>query len=271
MFFVLSKLFWFFFGPVNFLLTIGLAGIVLAFTRFKRTAHGLAYFSIIALTICAFFPIGPLLLRPLEDRFPSPPADLAPPTGIIVLGGSLDQGLSDARNQIALNEAGTRLTSAVELARRFPQAKLVFTGGSASLSDSTNEDFDTNSEARGVKRFWTSLGLPPDRAIYEGRSRNTWENAVFTCDLMKPKPGETWLLVTSAWHMPRSVGIFRKVGFDIVPYPVDFRTYGDSRDHKPSTVVIDELTMLTFAVHEWVGLIAYRLSGKIDAFLPGPL
>jgi uncharacterized SAM-binding protein YcdF (DUF218 family) len=263
MFFVLSKLFWFVFGPINLLILLGVLGVALSFTRFARFGRGLAFTALITIAVCAFSPLGGLLLRPIEDRFPAPAADLPAPTGIIVLGGALDEQLSDARGQIKLMEAGTRLTTAVELIRRYPQARLIFSGGSGSLSD----DY---SEAKGVRRLWLSLGVPEERMSFEGKSRNTWENALFTRDLVKPKLGETWLIVTSAWHMPRSMGIFRKLGFDAIAYPVDYHTYGDSRDYKLTSIVLDELTMLNFAVHEWIGLAAYWLSGKTNAFFPAP-
>ena len=105
---------------------------------------------------------------------------------------------------------------------------------------------------------------------FEVKSRNTWENAVFTRDLVKPKPGETWLLVTSAWHMPRSVGIFRRLDFDVIPYPVAYRTFGDERDFLLPTSMIDKVIMLDYSVREWVGLLAYRLAGKMNALFPAP-
>jgi uncharacterized SAM-binding protein YcdF (DUF218 family) len=106
--------------------------------------------------------------------------------------------------------------------------------------------------------------------MFEAKSRNTFENALFTRDLVKPKPGETWLLVTSAWHMPRSVGIFRRAGFPVLPYPVAYRTFGDERDFQMSPPTLDKLSALETGVREWTGLLAYRLSGKTDALFPAP-
>jgi uncharacterized SAM-binding protein YcdF (DUF218 family) len=106
--------------------------------------------------------------------------------------------------------------------------------------------------------------------IFEAKSRNTWENAVYIRDLVKPKPGETWLLVTSAGHMPRSVGIFRRVGFPVVPYPVAYRTFCDGRDFQISASTIDKLSMLDFGVREWIGLLAYWATGKSDSLFPAP-
>jgi uncharacterized SAM-binding protein YcdF (DUF218 family) len=112
--------------------------------------------------------------------------------------------------------------------------------------------------------------VPDERMTFEEKSRNTWENGLFTRDLVKPKPGETWLLVTSAWHMPRSAGIFKHLGFDVIPYPVAYRTFGDARDFWLPASTIDKVLMLDNAVREWAGLLAYRLAGKTNALFPAP-
>ncbi len=264
MFFIISKLAWYVFAPVNFLVLLSLAGLILWLSGVIRLGRILTSIGVVLLAICSFSPLGALLTRPLEDRFPVAPKDLKPPAGIIVLGGALDEQLTEARSQPALLAGAARLMAGVELARRYPQARLVFTGGAATLTR------ELVGEAIGVRALWLALGVPESQMSFEDVSRNTWENALFTRNLLAPKPGENWLLVTSAWHMPRSMGIFRRVGFDVTPYPVDFFTYGDQRDFEPTPAVIDELTMLNYAVHEWVGLVAYRLTGKTDALFPGP-
>jgi uncharacterized SAM-binding protein YcdF (DUF218 family) len=267
MFFFVSKVFWYVVEPINFLLIVGLAGILLGFARSAwraRLGRRMTAGAVVALAILAFSPLGGLTLRPLEDRFPLPGADLPAPTGIIVLGGALEEDITFARHSPALLAAASRLTAAVALARRFPQARLVFTGGSASFRPTEL------SEADGVRDLWLSLGVPPERMTFETKSKNTWENAIFTRDLVQPKPNETWLLVTSAWHMPRSMGIFRRAGFNVTAYPVDYRTYGDARDARFTYVVLDELTALDVGLHEWIGLVAYHLTDKTDAWFPAP-
>jgi len=262
MFFVVSKLFWFTLAPINLLVLISCIGIALWRFGFVRLGRWLSGVGLALLFAICFLPVGVLMMRPLEDRFPQPPADYPAPDGIIVLGGALDQSKSQARHQPILIQGAERIFAGYELARRYPTAKLVFTGGSASLSD------QENSEATGVEAMWKSFGLPAAQMIFERRSRNTWENATFTRDLVKPKPGERWLLVTSAWHMPRSMGIFRQVGFDVTAYPVDYLTYGDDRDWRISTNALEQLTIANFAIHEWIGLVAYHLSGKTNALFP---
>jgi len=264
MFFTVSKIFWFIAEPLSFLAILGVLGVVLGFTRFAKAGRAMTVGAVLALAIVFFTPLGAVLLRPLEDRFPPPPADAPAPAGIIVLGGALDELKSEARGQPILTGDGGRLTMGVELARRYPTARLLFTGGSGSFPN------DGASEAIGVRALWLALGAPAEQMSFETKSRNTWENALFTRDLVKPKPGETWFLVTSAWHMPRSVGIFRRVGFDVTPYPVAYRTFGDARDFLPGASILDKSFMFEFSIREWTGLLAYRLTGKTDALFPAP-
>jgi uncharacterized SAM-binding protein YcdF (DUF218 family) len=264
MFFIASKIFWVVAEPVSLATIVGVLGILLGFTRFARAGRALMAGAIIGLAVGLLTPLGTLLLRPLEERFPQPPANIPPPAGIIILGGAVDAEKLEARGQVSLTADAARMTTGVELARRYPTARLVFTGGSGGLLG------EGPTEAMGARKLWLSLGVPAERMTFEAKSRNTWENAVFTRDLVKPKPGETWLLVTSAWHMPRSVGIFRHLAFDVIPYPVAYRTFGDERDFLLSSSVIDKVIMLDCSVREWVGLLAYRLAGKTDALFPAP-
>jgi uncharacterized SAM-binding protein YcdF (DUF218 family) len=263
MFFAVSKIFWAIAEPLTFLTLVASLGFALGFTRGARAGRRLAGAAILGLAAIVFTPLGPAMLRPLENRFPPPPADLPAPAGIIVLGGGLEQMKSLARGQAILNDDGMRLIAGLELARRYPAARLIFSGGSGS-------PIDQAPEADEVRKFWLGLGAPAERMSFEARSRNTWENALFTRDLLRPKPGETWLLVTSAWHMPRSVGIFRRLGVEVTPYPVAYRTFGDARDWLLLRPAVERLDELEIAVREWVGLVAYRLTGKTKFLFPAP-
>ncbi|HEX3496020.1 MAG TPA: YdcF family protein [Methylocella sp.] len=264
MFFIASKIFWFVAEPVSLAIVVGVLGLLLEFTRFARAGRVLMAGAIIALAAGLLTPLGALLLRPLEDRFPPLPAGIPAPAGIIVLGGAVDTEKSEARGQVFLTADAARMTAGIELARRYPSARLVFSGGSAGLL------LEGRAEAIGARKLWLSLGVPDERMTFEEKSRNTWENALFTRELVKPKPGETWLLVTSAWHMPRSVGIFKHLGFEVIPYPVAYRTFGDARDFWLPASTIDKVLMLDNAVREWAGLLAYRLAGKTNALFPAP-
>lgn len=264
MFFPVSKIFWAIAEPISLFIVLGLFGLVLGFTRYARAGRIIMAGAVLALGICLLTPLGTALLRPLEERFPQPSADMPPPTGIIVLGGALDSARSEARGQIILASDASRLTMGVELARRYPTARLIYSGGTGALLSREP------AEALAARELWLSLGVPAERISFESKSRNTWENALFTRELLDPKPSETWLLVTSAWHIPRSVGIFRRLGFNVTPFPVSYRTYGDDRDWQLNVSTFDRLFMLDVSVREWIGLLAYWLTGKTDALIPGP-
>jgi uncharacterized SAM-binding protein YcdF (DUF218 family) len=262
MFFIVSKLFWIIASPLHLLLIA--LGVGLLFAPRRAFGLPLAAAAAAGLALITFLPLDALLLRPLEDRFPIQSTTMAPPKGIIVLGGALSERISKARGQIALNDAGERLTAAATLARLYPDAMLVFSGGSASLLD------DSEKEATAAHRLWSELGVPESQMIFENASRNTYENAVFTQNLVHPRPDEKWLLVTSAFHMPRSIGIFRALGMNPLAFPVDYRTEGAVGDLLPNADGSQSIRNVETALREWVGLVAYRLTGKTKALFPGP-
>jgi uncharacterized SAM-binding protein YcdF (DUF218 family) len=264
MFFPVSKIFWLIAEPVTVLVLVAGVGVALAFTRWASIGRRLSALAVLGLLIILFTPIGVALLRPLENRFPSPPADLPAPTGIIVLGGGLEEAKSEARGQTILDGDGMRLIAGLQLGQRYPTARLIFTGGSGSLLE------HAPAEATGARKFWLDLGGNADQMSFEGKSRNTWENGLFTRDIVQLKPGETWLLVTSAWHMPRSMGIFRRLGFKVIAYPVAYRTFGDNRDWGFLVAASDRILTLDLAIREWIGLLAYRLTHKTNALFPAP-
>jgi uncharacterized SAM-binding protein YcdF (DUF218 family) len=264
MFFVVSKIVGFFAMPSNLVISIGILGLLLLPTRFTRAGRRLAFGSLILLAILGLSPLGNALIIPLEERFPAWNPAGGPPAGIVVLGGSLSPHVSAARNVVALNEAAERLTVAAELALRYPHARILFSGGSGALI------FGEGAEAEFAVRVFESFGIPRGRVILEDRSRNTLENAILSKDLARPQPGERWLLVTSAYHMARAIGIFRKAGFDVEPYPVDWRTSGNEDALRPFPTVGDGLRRTDTAVREWVGLLAYWLMGMSSALFPGP-
>lgn len=265
MFFPLSKMLFFAITPSNFLILVGLLGCLLAFaTRRRRLGAALAVFGLVGLLVAGLSPLSYLALLPLEQRFPEFADDGRPIAGIIVLGGGVEAGLSSARGQIVVNDAGERPIYFADLARRYPQARLVFSGGSGSLQDGSVAEADI------VSRLGDTLSLPRSRLILENLSRNTRENAAFSAQLVQPKPGERWLLLTSAWHMPRAVGCFRKAGFEVVAYPVDYRTRGWIDATRTNSFASDGLLALDLATKEWVGLAAYKLAGYSKSWFPAP-
>lgn len=264
MFFYLSKAFWFFIQPLNLSIFMLAAGMAAAALRRRRTGGAMVAAATLLLALCAWTSLGALMLNPLEERFPRPAQAPARVDGIIVLGGGFEGAINRVRGGYELNSGGDRFVETAVLARRHPSARVLVSGGTGAIVIAGEADADT------APRLLAALGVDEARLILENRSRNTYENAVFSRELAAPKEGETWLLVTSAFHMPRSVGLFRKAGFDVVPWPVDYRTSGEEgvglfRDN-PS----DSLLNATMAVREWIGLAAYRATGRIDQLVPGP-
>jgi uncharacterized SAM-binding protein YcdF (DUF218 family) len=259
--FVASKIFWLFARPNTFALFLAcLGGAALIFrARWGRwpLMLGLGWFVAVLLT-----PLPAWITLPLEDRFPRP-AEVGRVDGVIILGGAVEQLLTERRGIPALNGAAERMTEAVILARQHPEARIVFTGGQGSLIHGGMTEADV------ARALWSAMGLDQARVTYESESRNTHQNAVLTKALINPAPGETWLLVTSASHMPRSVGVFRQAGFPIVPWPVNYRT-GRSLAALYDAPFPERIQQFEGALREWVGLTAYWLMGRTDAVFPAP-
>ncbi len=264
MFFYVAKIVWFLAQPSSAIAIALTLGAILANTAWHRLGRRLLIGGLAALLVCGLSPLSDALIVPLENRFPRP--DLAsggPVTGIIILGGAEDARANPPRELAGLNEAAERLTEAVALARRFPDARLVFTGGSAALLTTEAPESAT------MARLLEALGVAKERTTLESRSRDTYENAVFTRRLVNPGPGERWLLITSGWHMPRAMGCFRQAGFPVEPWPVDYRTTGRVEIWF-KTAIPEGLRQMDFVMREYAGLIMYYLTGRTDALLPGP-
>jgi uncharacterized SAM-binding protein YcdF (DUF218 family) len=269
MYFVASKLLWFLLAPSNFLILIGLTGAAIMMRRVGRTAlrafgRGCVAASTLGLVICGFLPVGEWIAAPLEARFPACADQSGPVDGVIVLGGGIDVWASAASGTLSLNAAAPRLVAMADLARRYPQARIIYSGGYGALAG------EAISESAILEKHLTEFGLEPARVTFEGRSRNTVENAVFTRELLKGIPDGRWLLVTSAFHMPRAMGLFRREGFRPVACPVGYLTargvsasfFGSEASHR--------FVLVDLASREWIGLIAAWLLGQSDQLFPAP-
>jgi uncharacterized SAM-binding protein YcdF (DUF218 family) len=269
-FFVLAKVLWFLLQPSSLLIGVVVAGALLGPTRWCRLGRRLVWGGAVALLICGLTPLGDVLIRPLEARFPradvDPPANgsARPIAGIIVLGGGEDGHAADSPQLAALNEAAERYTEAVALARRLPQARLVFSGGSGAHIAAAVP------EAEPAGRLFAALGIPKDRITLETQSRDTHENALFSARLLRPRPNERWLLVTSAWHMPRAMGCFRRAGFAVEAWPVDYRTPRRLQLVRLHSSIPEGLRRIDLVVREYVGLVAYYAAGRTGALWPAP-
>jgi uncharacterized SAM-binding protein YcdF (DUF218 family) len=270
MFFYIAKGLWFVLQPSTLIALLIGYGSILIWTGWARWGRRFVTIGAILLLVAGLSPLGNALILPLEDRFPRANLDdPPPPTGFIILGGAEDRLVGAARGAPALNEAGERMVEAAMLARRFPEAKIAFSGGDAGIL------YKTGSEAEGAETLLTALGVPRDRLILEAKSRDTYENAAFLKEELtragELAPGKRWLLITSAYHMPRAMGAFRKAGFAVEPWPVDYRTRGKADLARPFDKVSEGLRRVDVAAREWVGLLAYWLRGRSDALFPAPL
>ena len=262
MFFWASKILWVLAQPSNLLLLLLVTGALALLLGRRRLAAWLLYPAILALMLIGLLPIGQWLILPLENRFPAlaePPDEV---DGVIVLGGAIDRAVAEGRGVVAFDENAERSIALIELAERYPDAKLLFTGGRGDILGAAITEADV------MREFAWRHGLD-GRVILEDQSRNTYENAVLSKALASPAPGERWLLVTSASHMPRSVGVFRQVGWPVIPYPVDYRTSDEIAllqvpDVAKRWIEFDQ------AIRSWVGLGAYWLTGRSSALFPAP-
>ncbi len=263
MFFVAAKIIGAIIQPSTIVgLSAIIAALALAYGRIVLARRALAVVLIIGAASAS--PLPNLLTLPLENRFPRAVLDAAPVTGILILGGGEDASMASARHVHALNEAAERITEAVALAIHLPSARVVFSGGSGALFP------EGKTEGEAVREMLVAMGIDQRRLTIEDRSRSTWENAVLTRALIAPTPGERWLLVTSAWHMPRAVGVFRAAGFPVEAWPVDYRTrgwpYALALSHGP----LEGLRRLDLVAREYQGLLTYWLMGRSRELFPAP-
>jgi uncharacterized SAM-binding protein YcdF (DUF218 family) len=260
---VAGKVFWLIVNPANILVGLLVLGVLLLFTRWKRTGRFFTLLAALLALFIAYAQPGVWLMAPLEERFAVPAEMPAKVTGIVVLGGAIDTRQSNRFGDVALNGRAERITAFVTLAKRYPEAKLVYSGGAGLIME------EQKSEAEHAKPLLVALGVAEARLILETRSRDTHENALFTKDLVKPAPGEVWIVVTSAAHMPRAMGTFKKLGWTVIPYPVDFRRLGEG-DEAFGRNLGRGLNLLNISLREWLSLAHYYVSGRIDRLLPAP-
>jgi uncharacterized SAM-binding protein YcdF (DUF218 family) len=230
--------------PTNILVLILAIAICWTVLRTSKFAASFAVVVACVLVLGGVTPVGDWLMLPLQDRFPQwQTGPHAAPDGIIVLGG----------------EAGERIVALADLSRRFPQARLFYSGPGERIF-----------AAEELLKTFARLGGDPSRITMEARSRNTFENAIYSLQLIKPGPEERWLLVTSALHMPRAIATFRHAGFRVEAYPVESNTGDSSHMSMPLDAGSTALSTLDIATREWTALVAYRLMGRTDSLFPAP-
>lgn len=233
--------------PGTILVAVLAIGAVLLWTRRKRLAQWVISATALSALLIAILPLENWIIRPLEDRFP--PTRQLPEqiSGIIALGGGAE-----------------RLFEFIALARRYPEARLVFSGGAGPLFLRQK-----GKEVDAPRMFFERMGLDAARILFENKSRNTYENAILSYALAKPKTGGEWVLITSAVHMPRAVGVFQKVGWSVIPYPVNYVS-GENPNILPRFNLVGGLITLSIGMREWTGLFVYRLLHRTDSLFPAP-
>ena len=257
-FFTLSKVGWAFAQPDHLLVTLLLLATILV-SLGRRSGHRLLWVTVLTLVAITLFPLGNGLLRPLETRFPQPNLSGVEPAGIIVLGGGEIAEQSIRWQQPQFNASGDRIMAMLSLMKRYPDLPVIFSGGSGSLMRPEYRGGDV------VQQWLQGIDLS-QRVSIERMSRNTHENARESRRLLPEPPERPWLLVTSAYHMPRAVGVFRHQHWPVIPYPVDYFS-GEDR-YRPT--LWKNLRDFSIACREWLGLGVYYLTGKTGQWFPAP-
>lgn len=261
LFFWLSKIVWLVISPDSLLVILTVISFILLWKKSYKRAKQLLGFVVIMMLAISLFPIGEWLLYPLETQYRTNPVLPENIDGIILLGGAEDAYMSYLWQQVELNDAAERNLAFMHFIRKYPDARHVFTGGSGSLD---NQEYR---QAHVVKKLLQEHGLDISNIIFEEQSRNTYENAKLTYSTIKPAPDENWVLITTAWHMPRAVGVFHKIGWPVIAYPVDHYTQ-PGHLLRLSLRFSGNLNLLRIAMKEWAGLIAYWITGKLLVIIP---
>jgi|TARA_B100001059_G_C17734969_1_gene528339 uncharacterized SAM-binding protein YcdF (DUF218 family) len=261
-FFFTSKIVWALITPGSLLVILGMFAWLSLVAGWQKISRLFLSLTALFLLLVGTLPLGEWLISPLENRFAANAALPMNPAGVIVLGGAVNPALSDTWGQTEIGGAAERLTAFIYLANLYPDTQLVFTGGSGSLTEQAYKEADY------TRFLFEQLDMGDRAIIYESESRNTAENALHSMKLLNPQAAEEWILITSAFHMPRAVGVFCQAGWPVTPYPVDH--YSDKGellrvDYRFS----DNLRTLETAIHEWVSLLAYRITRQTDRLLPG--
>lgn len=258
LFFVLSKTVGALATPVIQAILLVTAGFILRlFRRAPRLRRSLIAVGLLWPLLLATGPVSTLLVRPLESAYHHPERSSVPPQAIVMLTGMLDWRRVQGGGYYEFAEAGDRFVEAVRLAHRYPRALLVLSGGSSALTPDGRPG-----EAAVLARLARDLGIDGRRIIVDAQSRNTYENAVRSARLLKQAgvKRDVWL-VTSALHMSRAVGCFRRVGVKVTPWPVDYQGIGFApRSWMPSP---GRLAASDLALHEYLGWLSYWFAGYV--------
>lgn len=256
-----SDLIWLILAPSNiFFIFLVLVAISLLL-KWHKFAQQLLLFTIILASLPAILPITDYLYQNLENRLKAPLVMPNNVDGILVLGGALDWQTSESRQQLNTNKHAERLIAAASLAKKYPNAKLVFTG---IYKENIANDFNT---VANDKSLFAGDEYANREIIYLGNSRSTYEDILEAIKTQQPKQGQRWILVTSAAHMARAYLTAKNQGWTLTPYPVDYQSPKELKS-KPSLNIIKRLSGLDEVFREWGALIVYKKLGRTSQLFP---
>lgn len=260
--FLISKIFWLAAQPLSIAFILAALAALFAFIGRRKLSGTASLSAALVLFITLYTTTGAVALQVLEGRFPKPSANPADLSCIIVLGGALENEVTTSRGGTEFNQSADRYVEALRLALKHPQARILVSGGDGSLSGVYE------GESQAAERFFTAFGVSPDRLVRENTSRTTYENTRESAEVLAREGLTGCLLVTSAFHMPRSMGLFRKAGIPVTPWPADYRTSGILGLSADFTQPTSNAQLTATAVREWIALAGYYLSGRIDEIFP---
>lgn len=254
--FLLSKLVWLVAQPLSIVFVLSALAALLSLIGWRRLSGVSASLAAMILFVTLYTTTGALALQVLENEYPKPQGDPASLSCMIVLGGAFENEVTTSRGGVEFNQAGDRFVEALRLALRFPQSRILVSGGDGSFSGIYE------GEAAASERFFSEFGIAPGRLVEENRSRTTYENTVNTAELLHSQGLDDCLLITSAFHMPRAMALFAKAGIAVTPWPVDYRTTGRVRPGFDFTQPSANAQLTATAVREWMATVFYRMTGR---------
>jgi uncharacterized SAM-binding protein YcdF (DUF218 family) len=255
-----SYIFWSIVEPSRLFPAMAILGALLLWTPWRRAGRWLATIAALAIFLIGASPLARWIAEPLEYRFSALAPDTEDVAGVVVLGAGY--AVTSALTGMPVVEAsGGRLVKLIELAQRYPGARLAYSGGGPPTL--------AMSEADRAARDLAHVGFDVGRITFEGRSRNSYQNAILTKELMTPRPDERWIIVTSAIHMPRAVGAFRAAGWNVVAAPVEY-LFPKGVVYRWGFDPVRRFPHASRVVHEWIGLVAYRVLGRSNELFPRP-
>lgn len=246
LFFLVSKLLWFVAQPSHVLIWMAIATASLCAMRRFGAARAVGVATAVTFLLIGVLPTSSGFVRSLEGRYPRP---ALPPhiDGVITLGGGLGAKILESRDALSATNSESRVIETFALARRYPDARIVFSGGWGRYAD-----------AVAAREIFHMMGLDLRRLTLESQSHNTFENLLYSQRLVRPQPGETWVLATSAFQMPRAMAVAKQLGWRLIPWPTDYLTTAKP-DLSDSFDIGRNLMLTDLGVKEWLGLLAYHL------------